>query len=119
MKLHEYQAKEVFADAGIPTPASELAETVGEAVDAAESVGCPVAVKAQVQVGGRGKAGGIELVEDAEEAREAAGRIIGMDLKGLHVEDVLVEFHGRGGVSFDRARQSSTGTAPPRLAYGL
>jgi len=91
MKLHEYQAKEVFADAGIPTPASELAETVGEAVDAAESVGCPVAVKAQVQVGGRGKAGGIELADDADEVREAAGRILGMELKGYTVERVLVE----------------------------
>jgi succinyl-CoA synthetase beta subunit len=91
MKLHEYQAKEVFADAGIPTPASELAETVGAAVDAAESVGYPVAVKAQVQVGGRGKAGGIELADDADEVREAAGRILGMDLKGYTVERVLVE----------------------------
>ena len=91
MKLHEYQAKGVFADAGIPTPASQLAETVDEAVDAAEDIGYPVAIKAQVQVGGRGKAGGIELVDDADEAREAAERIIGMDLKGLHVGSVLVE----------------------------
>ena len=91
MKLHEYQAKGVFADAGIPTPASQLAETVDEAVDAAEDIGYPVAIKAQVQVGGRGKAGGIELVDDADEAREAAERIVGMDLKGLHVGSVLVE----------------------------
>jgi succinyl-CoA synthetase beta subunit len=91
MKLHEYQAKGVFADAGIPTPASTLAETVDEAVDAAEDIGYPVAIKAQVQVGGRGKAGGIKLVENAEEAREAAESIIGMDLKGIHVDRVLVE----------------------------
>jgi len=91
MKLHEYQAKQVFADAGIPTPDSQLATTVGEAVEAAESVGFPVAIKAQVQVGGRGKAGGIELVENADEAREAAEDIIGMDLKGYHVDRVLVE----------------------------
>jgi succinyl-CoA synthetase beta subunit len=91
MKLHEHQAKGVFDDAGIPVPDSTLASTVEEAVEAAEAIGFPVAIKAQVQVGGRGKAGGIELVEDAEEAREAAGRIIGMDLKGLPVEDVLVE----------------------------
>ena len=58
---------------------------------AAEEIGYPVAIKAQVQVGGRGKAGGIELVDDGEEAREAAERIIGMDLKGLHVDRVLVE----------------------------
>ncbi|WP_246982583.1 ADP-forming succinate--CoA ligase subunit beta [Halorientalis marina] len=91
MKLHEYQAKRVFSEAGIPTPDSELAETVDEAVDAAESIGYPVAIKAQVQVGGRGKAGGIKLVEDAEEARAAAEDILGMDLKGYHVGRVLVE----------------------------
>jgi succinyl-CoA synthetase beta subunit len=91
MKLHEYQAKQVFADAGIPTPASQLAGSVDEAVAAAEEIGYPVAVKAQVQVGGRGKAGGIELADDEREAREAAEDIIGMDLKGLHVDRVLVE----------------------------
>jgi succinyl-CoA synthetase beta subunit len=91
MKLHEYQAKQVFSDAGIPTPPSQLARTVDEAVAAAEEIGYPVAIKAQVQVGGRGKAGGIKLVDDAEEAREAAEDIIGMDLKGIHVDRVLVE----------------------------
>ncbi len=91
MKLHEYQAKRVFAEAGIPTPDAELAETVDAAVDAAERIGYPVAIKAQVQVGGRGKAGGIELVDDADEAREAADDILGMDLKGYHVDRVLVE----------------------------
>jgi len=91
MRLHEYQAKQVFADAGIPTPASTLATTVEEAVDAAEEIGYPVAIKAQVHVGGRGKAGGIKLVENADEAREAAADIIGMDLKGYDVDRVLVE----------------------------
>ncbi|MFT4880416.1 MAG: succinyl-CoA synthetase beta subunit [Natronomonas sp.] len=91
MKLHEYQAKEVFADAGIPTPASALVTTVDEAVAAAAEVGYPAAIKAQVQVGGRGKAGGIELVGDTAEAREAAAAILGMDLKGYHVDRVLVE----------------------------
>ncbi|MFT4883882.1 MAG: succinyl-CoA synthetase beta subunit [Natronomonas sp.] len=91
MKLHEYQAKGVFADAGIPVPDSTLASTVDEAVEAAEEIGYPVAIKAQVQVGGRGKAGGIKLVDDADEAREAADDILGMDLKGLHVDRVLVE----------------------------
>ncbi|MFB6223108.1 MAG: ADP-forming succinate--CoA ligase subunit beta [Haloarcula sp.] len=91
MRLHEYQAKQVFADAGIPTPASKLAKTVDEAVTAAEEIGYPVAIKAQVHVGGRGKAGGIKLVESKEEAREAAEDIIGMDLKGYHVSTVLVE----------------------------
>ena len=91
MKLHEYQAKQVFADAGIPTPRSELAASVDEAVSAAEEVGYPVAVKAQVQVGGRGKAGGIELADGEGEVREAAESILGMDLKGYHVDRVLVE----------------------------
>jgi succinyl-CoA synthetase beta subunit len=91
MKLHEYQAKQIFADAGIPTPASTLAESVDEVLDAAEEIGYPVAVKAQVQVGGRGKAGGIKLAENAEEAEEAAESILGMDLKGIHVDRVLVE----------------------------
>jgi succinyl-CoA synthetase beta subunit len=91
MRLHEYQAKEVFADAGIPTPDAELAETVEEVVAAAGRVGYPVAVKAQVHVGGRGKAGGIELADTEAEARSAAESILGMDLKGYHVDRVLVE----------------------------
>ncbi|PSQ33976.1 ADP-forming succinate--CoA ligase subunit beta [Halobacteriales archaeon SW_10_66_29] len=91
MRLHEYQAKEVFVEAGIPVPDAELARTAEEAVAAAEEIGYPVAIKAQVHVGGRGKAGGIELVETEEEAREAADRILGMDLKGFHVDRVLVE----------------------------
>ncbi len=91
MRLHEYQAKEVFAEAGMPTPDAELAESTDEVLDAAERIGYPVAVKAQVHVGGRGKAGGIELAENDEEAREAADAILGMDLKGYTVERVLVE----------------------------
>jgi succinyl-CoA synthetase beta subunit len=91
MRLHEYQAKQVFSEAGIPTPDSALASTVEEAVAAAEDVGYPCAIKAQVHVGGRGKAGGIKLVESESEAREAAESIIGMDLKGYHVDRVLVE----------------------------
>jgi succinyl-CoA synthetase beta subunit len=91
MRLHEYQAKEVFRDAGIPVPDSELATTVEGAVAAAESIGYPVAVKAQVHVGGRGKAGGIELADTEAEARDAAESILGMDLKGYQVDRVLVE----------------------------
>ena len=91
MKLHEHQAKGVFDDAGIPVPDSTLASTVEEAVETAEAIGFPVAIKAQVQVGGRGKAGGIELADSEAEAREAAESIIGMDLKGLYVDSVLVE----------------------------
>ncbi len=91
MKLHEYQAKEIFSEAGIPVPDSTLATTTEEVVDHVESIGFPAAIKAQVHVGGRGKAGGIEIVETVEEAREAADRILGMDLKGYTVERVLVE----------------------------
>jgi len=91
MRLHEYQAKEVFADAGIPTPAGRVGSSPDEARDAAEEIGCPVAVKAQVHVGGRGKAGGIKLADTPDEAYEVAEEIIGMDIKGKHVEKVLVE----------------------------
>jgi succinyl-CoA synthetase beta subunit len=91
MKLHEYQAKELFAEAGLATPDAALAESVEDALSAAESVGYPVAIKAQVQVGGRGKAGGIEIAENDGEAREAADAILGMDLKGYRVDRVLVE----------------------------
>ena len=91
MRLHEYQAKGVFADAGLPTPDSALADSVEGVVEAAGAIGYPVAVKAQVHVGGRGKAGGIKLAEDEAEARAAAEAILGMDLKGFTVDSVLVE----------------------------
>ena len=91
MRLHEYQAKEVFADAGLSVPDATLATSVDEAVTAAESVGYPVAIKAQVHVGGRGKAGGIELVESEAEVREAAESILGMELKGYEVHQALIE----------------------------
>ncbi|MFB6124023.1 MAG: ADP-forming succinate--CoA ligase subunit beta [Haloferacaceae archaeon] len=91
MKLHEYQAKDVFADAGIPVPDSRLATTVDEVLDAVEDIGFPAAIKAQVHVGGRGKAGGIKIATDADEAREYADDILGMDLKGYTVNKVLVE----------------------------
>ena len=91
MKLHEYQAKEHFADAGIPVPSSALADSVDSVLTAASDIGYPVAIKAQVKVGGRGKAGGIELVDSPELAETAAKRILGMDLKGYTVEQVLVE----------------------------
>ena len=91
MRLHEYQAKEAFADAGITVPAATVATTPTEVVEAADAIGYPVAVKAQVHVGGRGKAGGIELVDDAAAAAAAAERILGMDLKGYTVDAVLVE----------------------------
>ena len=91
MKLHEYQAKELFAEAGIPTPASTLARTADETVAAAKAIGFPVVIKAQVQVGGRGKAGGVKRVDDPAAARAAAAEILGMVLKGHQVDRVLVE----------------------------
>jgi succinyl-CoA synthetase beta subunit len=91
MRLHEYQAKQVFADAGVPTPEGEVVETSDAARDAAERIGGTVAVKAQVHVGGRGKAGGIKLADTPEEAHEAADEILGMDLKGHLVEKLLIE----------------------------
>jgi succinyl-CoA synthetase (ADP-forming) beta subunit (EC 6.2.1.5) len=91
MRLHEYQAKDIFADAGIPVPDSQLAESVEGVLDAVSTIGYPAAIKAQVHVGGRGKAGGIKIATSKEEAREAADAILGMDLKGYTVDRVLVE----------------------------
>ena len=91
MRLQEHQAKALFAEAGIPVPDSLLAESVEEAVAAATELGLPVAVKAQVRVGGRGKAGGVELAKDRTAVRAAAERILGMTIDGHLVESVLIE----------------------------
>ena len=91
MKLHEYQTKQIFADHGIPIPKGWVAETPEEAARIAQELGGPVAIKAQVLVGGRGKAGGIKLARTPEEAREVAERILSMTIKGLPVRKVLVE----------------------------
>jgi succinyl-CoA synthetase beta subunit len=90
MKLLEYQAKEVLASLGIEVPAGRVARTPEEAATACSELG-PVAVKAQVPVGGRGKAGGIAVVKTPDEARSAAARIIGMDIKGFKVPLVYCE----------------------------
>jgi succinyl-CoA synthetase beta subunit len=86
--LFEYQGKQYFARFGIPVSPGGVALTVDEAVVQAEAAGYPVVVKAQVQVGGRGKAGGIKLADNADEVRLHAGNILGMDIKG-HVVKVL------------------------------
>src|SRR5512134_1203302 len=91
MDLFEYQGKQFFATYGIPVSPGEAVTTVDEAVAAAEAAGYPVVVKAQVQVGGRGKAGGIKLANDADEVRTHAGNILGMDIKGHVVKRVWVE----------------------------
>jgi succinyl-CoA synthetase beta subunit len=89
--LFEYQGKQYFARFGIPVSPGDKADTVDEAVAAAEAAGYPVVVKAQVQVGGRGKAGGIKLAANADEVRVHAGNILGMDIKGHVVHRVWVE----------------------------
>ncbi|MBK5287043.1 MAG: ADP-forming succinate--CoA ligase subunit beta [Acidimicrobiia bacterium] len=91
MDLFEYQGKQFFARYGIPVSDGEAVTDVEAAVAAADRVGYPVVVKAQVQVGGRGKAGGIKLAANADEARRYATDIIGMDIKGHTVEVVWVE----------------------------
>lgn len=90
MKVYEYQAKEIFKRYGIPVPEERLATTPEGAVEAAKEIGVPVVVKAQVLVGGRGKAGGIRRAETLSEVEAAARRILGMELKGVKVERVLV-----------------------------
>ncbi len=90
MKIHEYQAKDLFRDYGIPVPPQRLATTPEEVEAAAREFGGTVAVKAQVHVGGRGKAGGIKVVADAAAARDAGEKILGMDIKGITVKKVAV-----------------------------
>lgn len=86
MDLLEYQGKELFSRHGLAVPAGRHAASPDEAVEAAEALGYPVAVKAQVLIGGRGKAGGIKIAGDATEAKEHAEAIIGMDITGPHGE---------------------------------
>ena len=91
MDLYEYQGKQYFARFGIPTSPGGVADTVDEAVEQAESAGYPVVVKAQVKVGGRGKAGGVKLAADADEVRLHAGNILGLDIKGHVVKRLWIE----------------------------
>ena len=91
MDLFEYQGKQYFAKFGIPVSAGGVAVTVDEAVKVADASQYPVVVKAQVQVGGRGKAGGIKLANNADEVRLHAGNILGMDIKGHVVKRIWVE----------------------------
>ena len=91
MDLFEYQGKQYFARYGIPVSPGGVAVTAAEAVELAERLGYPVVVKAQVQVGGRGKAGGIKLAANAEQARAHAEAILGMDIRGHIVRRIWVE----------------------------
>jgi succinyl-CoA synthetase beta subunit len=91
MKLHEYQSKKIFEKYGVPIPKGRVAATAGEARAIADELGGRVVIKSQVLVGGRGKAGGIRLAKDSEEAEEVATAILGMEIKGLPVRKVLVD----------------------------
>jgi succinyl-CoA synthetase beta subunit len=132
--LFEYQGKQYFARYGIPVSPGGVADTVDDAVAQAEKAGYPVVVKAQVQVGGRGKAGGIKLASNADELRVHAGNILGMDIKGHvvrrlwveHASDIAQEYYasftldraakmylgmvsGRGGVDIEQVAEEDPG----------
>jgi succinyl-CoA synthetase beta subunit len=112
MDLLEYQGKQLFARHGVPVPNGRPASTVDEAVDAADEIGYPCVVKAQVQIGGRGKAGGIKLAGDRNEAAAHAEAILGMDIRGLAVHELWVEAASEiaaeyyASVVFDRAAKA-------------
>ena len=91
MNLHEYQAKRLFAQHGVPIPRGDIATSPAEARDVARELGGRVVVKSQVLIGGRGKAGGIKLANNADEAEEAAAHILGMNIRGYTVRKVLVD----------------------------
>jgi succinyl-CoA synthetase beta subunit len=91
MKLHEYQAKQIFSRYGIPIPRGRVTNTAAEAKQIAEELGGKVVIKSQVLVGGRGKAGGIRLARNPKEAEEMATIILGMEIKGLPVRKILVD----------------------------
>jgi succinyl-CoA synthetase beta subunit len=112
MDLLEYQGKQLFARHGVAVPSGRPAASVEEAVDAADAVGYPCVVKAQVQIGGRGKLGGIKVARDRHEARDHALAILGMDIRGLRVHEVWVEEASRiaaeyyASIVFDRSAQA-------------
>jgi succinyl-CoA synthetase beta subunit len=91
MDLLEYQGKELFARHGVPVPEGRHAVSVQEAADAADDIGYPCVIKAQVQIGGRGKAGGIKVANDRPEAEAYAKAILGMDIRGLTVHELWIE----------------------------
>ena len=90
-KFYEYQGKDIFKKSGIPIPEGEVVKSPGEARKAAEKLGGAVVVKAQVWAGGRGKSGAVKFADTPDETEKAAGEILGMEVKGLEVKQVLVE----------------------------
>jgi succinyl-CoA synthetase beta subunit len=115
MDLFEYQGKQLFARFGIPVSPGEVADSVDAAVAAADRVGYPVVVKAQVLVGGRGKAGGVKLAANADEVRTHAGNILGLDIKGHivrrlwieHASDIAEEYYAS--LTLDRSAKKYLG----------
>ncbi len=111
MNLHEYQARQLLQTAGIPVPDGDVATSTAKVEDIAERLGKRVVIKAQVHTGGRGKAGGVQLAKDPAEAKTVASRILGMQIKGLKVERVLVvpaldiASESYAGIIVDRASQ--------------
>src|SRR3954451_9870557 len=91
MDLLEYQGKQLFSKHGVPVPEGRPATSVPQAVDAADELGYPVVVKAQVLIGGRGKAGGIKRAKDRHEAEHHAQAILGMDIRGFTVHELYIE----------------------------
>ena len=112
MDLLEYQGKQLLARHGIPVPEGRVAATPDQVVAAADEIGYPCAIKAQVQIGGRGKLGGIKIAGNAQEAAEHATAILGMDIKGLTVHEVWVEAASQieaeyyASIVFDRAAKA-------------
>jgi succinyl-CoA synthetase beta subunit len=112
MDLLEYQGKQLFARHDIPVPNGRPATTLAEALDAADAIGYPCVVKAQVQIGGRGKLGGIKVAQNKDEAREHAGNILGMDIRGLTVHELWIEEASQiedewyASIVFDRAAKA-------------
>jgi succinyl-CoA synthetase beta subunit len=91
MKLHEYQSKQIFGKFGIPVPQGSVVETPTEARSAAREIGLPVVIKAQVLVGGRGKAGGVKVAKSLEDVELKAEQILDLNIKGLPVRKVLID----------------------------
>jgi succinyl-CoA synthetase beta subunit len=112
MDLLEYQGKQLFARHDVPVPSGLPAKTVDDAVKAADEVGFPCVVKAQVKIGGRGKAGGIKVAKDRDEARAHAEAILGMDIRGFTVHELWIEAASEideeyyASIVFDRAAKA-------------
>ncbi len=113
MRLYEFEAKQILKKNGVPVPQGEVVASPAEARAAAEKIGAAVIVKAQVLTGGRGKAGGVKIAQDAAEAERHAETILGMDIKGFRVERLLIE------PALDIAQEIYLGVTIDRLRYRI